>query len=152
MRSLMTWDGLIDVTVRAGGRVVRRDRFHNMIVDSGLAAMAAGIGGVGLAGGIRWIAVGTGTDTVVASDTKLGAETFRKRTTQQSPTGPQVITTLYLGPGDAVGQIEEIGWFTGAGATADPDTGVLLARVLYSHDKTALESVTITRTDTIARA
>ncbi len=140
------------VTVTECGRVTERSEFHNLITDAGLSALAGALGGIDLAGGITWIAVGDGTTTPSPGDTALANETFRKGFTAHNLTGPSMRTHLYLAPADAVGQISEIGWFTGPEASATANSGILLARVLYSHTKTALESVTIQRTDTLARA
>ena len=152
MLSRLAWEGLITVTVTERGRVTREDTFHNLITDAGLSALAGTLGGIDLAGGITWIAVGDGTTPPAPGDTKLANETFRKFHTSHTLTGPAMRTHLYLAPADAVGQISEIGWFTGPSASATKDSGVMLARVLYSHTKTALEAVTIQRTDTLARA
>lgn len=152
MLSRLAWEGLITVTVERAGEILRRDDFHNLITDAGLSALAGTLGGIDLAGGVTWIAVGSGTTPPTAGDTKLANETFRKFHTSHTLTGPSMRTHLYLAPADAVGQINEIGWFTGPSATSAKDSGIMLARVLYSHTKTSLESVTIQRTDTLARA
>lgn len=146
------WNGMVTVTVEQAGNVVHRNTFHNLITDAGLSALVGTLGGIDLAGGITWIAVGSGTAAPSPSDTALANETFRKAATAHSLTGAAMRTHLYLAPADAVGTISEIGWFTGPDASATAGSGILLARVLYSHTKTALESVTIQRTDTLARA
>lgn len=152
MLSRLEWEGLVTVTVTKHGRVTSTDTFHNLITDAGLSALAGTLGGIDLAGGVTWVAVGDGTTAPTPADTGLAHETFRKFYTSHTLTGPSMRTHLYLAPADAVGQINEIGWFTGPTASATSGSGIMLARVLYSHTKTALESVTIQRTDTLARA
>jgi hypothetical protein len=94
---------------------------------------------------IKYVAIGTSSTAPSASDTALGAETFRKAlTTDSSPGTGQGLFTLYLAPGDAVGTgIQEVGWFAGAGAGAGAGSGVLVARGLYAHSKTASESIQV---------
>ncbi len=96
---------------------------------------------------LLYVAVGTSNTTPTAADTKLGNEVFRKKTTSYTngASPGEVIAALYLTPTDAVGvDIEEVGVFGGSTATSHANTGVLLARGLYSHNpKTAVESLTL---------
>lgn len=123
-----------------------------MVTDAALAAVAKLIAGeMADALQITYVAVGTDDTPPTASDTKLGAELFRKPYTTQSRSTAVVDTILYLAPSEAVGHIKEVGWFAGD-ATAAADSGLLVARTLYDHDKTALESIQIDATDTIGSA
>jgi len=94
---------------------------------------------------IKYVAIGTSSTAPAAGQTALGAETFRKAlTTSGSPSAGVGLFTLYLAPGDAVGTgIQEVGWFAGIGATATPGSGVMVARGLYVHTKTAGESIQV---------
>lgn len=95
---------------------------------------------------ITYVALGTSSTAPAATDTRLGNETFRKRVTSYTngASNGEVIINLYLAPGDAVGTgIQEIGFFGGNGASGTVNSGVLLARGLYSHSKTNLESIQI---------
>ena len=94
---------------------------------------------------ISYAAIGTSSTTPTVSDTRLGAEIFRKKiTTYTNGTNAgEVIISLYLAPGEAIGvTIAEVGFF-GSNATGSANSGVLLARGLYSptHTKTNLESI-----------
>jgi hypothetical protein len=90
------------------------------------------------------------TPTPATSDTTLHNETFRKAVTVQSAGGAGVATTtLFLSPQDAVSVIAELGWFAGVSATSTPGSGAMVARVLYNHQHTNLESVQSVRTDTL---
>lgn len=95
---------------------------------------------------ITYAAIGTSSTAPTVNDTKLGAETFRKKVTTYTngtSTG-EVIISMYLAPGEAVGvTIAEVGFFGGT-ATGSVNSGTLLARGLYSpsHTKTNLESIT----------
>ncbi len=100
---------------------------------------------------IKYIAVGTGETAPTEDDTQLEAEVFRKAVTSQLSPGDGVLQTLvYLAPNDANAAIREVGWFAGATATAAANSGILVGRLLWSHDKDASESIQTTRTDTQA--
>lgn len=93
---------------------------------------------------IRYIALGTSNITPTAADTRLGNEIFRKAVTSYTNGTTGIIyVDLYIAPGDAVGvDIEEIAFFGGGTAMLTTNSGVMLARGLYSHpSKTNLESI-----------
>lgn len=100
---------------------------------------------------IRFVALGSGTATPAVTDTQLQAEQFRKVVTRQE-TGAvgELITTMFVAPFEANAfVINEIGWFAGPGATAAANSGILIARVLWTRAKNDRESVQIERRDTI---
>lgn len=93
---------------------------------------------------IKYVAVGTSGTAPSASDTQLGAEAFRKPMTASAngASAGEGVFTLSLSPQDTVGTvIAEVGWFAGASATGVANSGVLVARGLYSHTKTNNESI-----------
>lgn len=95
---------------------------------------------------IKYVAVGTSSTAPAATDTQLGAEVFRKALTSSSNGAPagEGVFTLYLSPQDVVGTaIAEVGWFAGSSASGTANSGVLIARGLYSHTKTNQESINI---------
>lgn len=148
----IAWKGLVRVEVR-GPRGLEVVEFANLITDAGLNYIRDLLDGA-ISGdtAIRYIALGDSSTLPAASDTKLGNEIFRKQITQQTTPGTgQLQTICYIAPYECAQQIEEIGWFAGPGATSAKDSGVLVARVLYSRNKTNLESLQITRTDTFGR-
>ncbi len=93
---------------------------------------------------VKYVALGTGSTTPALGDTKLVNEVFRKAVTSYTngATG-ELFINMYLAPGDSVGtDIEEVGFFGGATATSSANSGVLIARGLFSHNpKTNLESI-----------
>lgn len=101
---------------------------------------------------IKYLAWGSDDTANDPSQTTLISEFGRKQVTaQEDGDDGEVITTTYIAPSEGNDEtIEEIGWFAGASATSTPDSGILVARILYSRDKTDLESLEIERTDTIA--
>lgn len=96
---------------------------------------------------ITYIAIGSGTTAPSSGDTQLQTETFRKAVTTYTRGGTgELLVSLFLGPSDAVGyDIEEVGAYAGNAATATPNSGVLIARGLWSHpSKSGSESITLT--------
>lgn len=92
---------------------------------------------------ITYVAVGTSSTTPTVTDTQLGAEVFRKGISSITPgiAPGEVLFNMYLGPSDAVGvNIQEVGFFGGS-ATGTANSGTLIARGLYVHSKTGLESI-----------
>lgn len=143
------WLGTVHILATdSEGRIVRDDRLHNLITDDGRDLIAQGLR-VGGDCEIRYMAVGTGVGSAAVTDSALEAEVFRKQVTSQAAGSVigESLTTVYLAPQDANYPIEELGWFGGTAAGTAPDSGVLLARVLYSHNKQASESLVITRSD-----
>lgn len=93
---------------------------------------------------VTYVALGTSSTAPAATDTQLGAESYRKAVTSYSngASHGEIKVNMYLGPGDDVGDtIAEIGFFGGSTATSAANTGVLLAHGLYSHTKLSTESI-----------
>ena len=92
---------------------------------------------------ITYCAIGTSNASPLPGDTRLGNEVFRKAVTSYTngATG-EILVNMYLAPNDAVGVvIAEVGFFGGSTASSAANSGVLVARGLYSHTKTNLESI-----------
>lgn len=93
---------------------------------------------------ITYVALGTGTSTPTAAQTQLDNEVFRKAVTSYTngATG-EIFVSMYLGPTDAVNvDIEEVAFYGGNSATTALNSGVMLARGLWSHNsKTGVESI-----------
>lgn len=161
------WQGKVRITVlgappggdrprRSGGRVLDRVdildevELGNLITDAGRDLMALAMRDATALPEISWVALGDDATAPVVGDTALGNEVFRKlMTTQVAGATGVSVSTVYIAPGEANQQLEEIGWYAGT-ATSAPGSGTLIARVLYSRLKDALESIQIERTDTIS--
>jgi hypothetical protein len=144
------WRGVVRITVRRPGSRGKVSVIENTITDAGRNLLAAALWDGGALPEITYLAVGDDNTTPAISDTALGHERFRKVVTS-STAGVSVgeaINTIYLAPFDANFQIEELGFYAGA-ATTTPDSGTLVARVLYSKDKDNLEAIQVERTDTV---
>lgn len=123
-----------------------------MITDAGLNLIAQALRD-GTSIEIKYVALGAGNTPPSPSDTKLEDERFRKPVSRQLPLGTGGTQTIaYIAPHEANDfVIQEIGVFAGPDATDEPNTGVLIARALYSRQKTPLESLQITRDDVFGR-
>jgi len=102
---------------------------------------------------VTYVALGSGTTAPTAADTQLVTELFRKSVTSYSTgsTG-EVLVSVFVGPSDFVGgDIEEVGLFAGNSATNTPNSGILIARGLWSHpSKSSSESITFTLDATVS--
>ena len=152
MQSNYKWHTNVKVTVfDLDGNIKDVQEFHNLITTVGLGMFIDMLNGSIADGEIHYMGVGSDNTAPALTDTTLGTETFRKvYTTQAEVTTISLKTTVYIDPSEAIGAIEEIGWFAGAGDLSGADSGIMVSRVLYSRNKTALESMQVERTDSIA--
>ena len=154
MKSKWKLKSNVKITVRdLGGSILEVVEKHNLITTVGLGMIIDLLNGSISDGEIKYMAVGTDNTAPALANVALGTEVFRKIPTTQVEDGvTSLVTTVYLAPTEAVAAIEELGWFAGVGAGAGADSGVMVARVLYSRNKTNIESIKVTRTDTISEA
>jgi hypothetical protein len=137
------WKGLVRILIDGIEVAV----LENLVTDDGLDLLVSKLRG-GPAAKINYLAWGDDATAPDPADSALGNETGRVAvTSQEAGTTGRTITTTYLGPSDAVGQIKELGWFAGTAATSTPGSGVLLARTLYDHLKTNIEAIQVERID-----
>ena len=145
----LAWAGKVRIVVeQEGGHQIFE--LTNLVTDAGRNLVREALRGPADAG-IRFVALGTGTAAPAVTDTQLQAEQFRKAVTRQE-TGAvgELITTMFVAPFEANAFVtNEIGWFAGPGATATANSGVLIARVLWTRAKNDRESVQIERRDTL---
>jgi hypothetical protein len=148
---MLNWQGTLKIKAfDKDNNLIDETDLTNLITSAGKNLLAEALRESILDCEIKYVAIGSDNTTPNAADTTLGNETFRKAVTSQIAGGTGVtITNLYVAPEEAVGTIEEIGFFSGTFASATTDSGILFARVLYSRTKTAVESIQIERTDTI---
>lgn len=124
----------------------------NLITDAGLNMVRDALNNELPSIEIRYLAVGTSSATVSATQTQLTNEIFRTLFISSSkPTTGQLEKTAIILENEAVANIREIGIFAGATATSVANSGIMVSRVLYSRNKTNLESIQIVRRDTIQR-
>ena len=131
------------VKITKNGEVVRE--IPNTIVTAGKNELASLITGNGTAFG--YMAVGTGTTSVVAGDTTLETELDRNATTVSGGTATSntIEYETVWNAGDGTGSITEAGIFNAA------SSGDMLARTTFSAvNKSASDILTITWTVTIS--
>lgn len=126
---------------------------RNMIMDALLNSHANTLLGTAADVEIAYVAIGDSTTAVTAADTTLGNETSRYALTSAVLSAVGKIESVFtIQKTEGNGTIEEVGIFGGAAASATPDSGTLLARVLWHHVKTSSEELQIQRIDLIGRA
>jgi len=156
MKENSNWLGQWELIIEENGEVKEVvDLTHNLITDAGLNMFRDLLKGTITDGKIKYVALGNSATAPANDQTTLVAEQFRKIVTSQNVdpvTAGKLYTELYVADAEANAfKCEEIGWFAGVGATATVDTGIMIARILYSRQKASTESWTIRRTDTISR-
>lgn len=147
------WKGWADITIYGpDGSVLQHHHVGNEIKNVGLDMVRDLLSGAVASGQIRYLAWGSSADANSPGQTKLVAEFGRKAITTYSNGLTGILySTTYIGPTEATAhKVEELGWFAGVGATDDPDTGILVGRLLYSREKTALEAWQVVRSDILA--
>ncbi len=125
--------------------------FENTITDAGLQWFLDLWRGVETPG-FKYIALGTSDVATQYSQTQLGGEQIRKVIESFNPALPALESIVTFLDTEANFLIREIGLFAGAAATADPNTGILVARAVVNINKTAAGSLKIVREDRLGRA
>ena len=152
IRAHLGWQGLVDVSVYRDGQLVDRVEIRNLITNAGLNLLRDAMKGDVGDTQVKYLAWGDDATAPTTSDIALGNEEGRRQITSRTATSIGVLSqTTIIASTEGNNQIEELGFFAGVGATITTDSGVLLARVLYSHLKTNQESIQVDRTDTLAR-
>ncbi len=133
------------VLAKADGTVESVEK-HNMILNSGFDFICNVIGKPAQPSEMNYIAVGTGTTAVAATQTKLVAEIGRNAATYAHTAGTKVFTlTATFGTGEAIGAITE------AGVANAASGGIFLDRVTFPViNKETNDTLTITFTFTLS--
>jgi len=151
----LPWAGRVTIAIRYTDGSIEVHRAENVITNVGKNMFRDILQGAQTDGIVRWVALGSGTTVESNTQTTLVTEQFRKVVTKFSTSGlgaGQVQTISYIAPADAnTFTITEIGWFASPTATSTANSGIMIARILLgtSISKTSLQSITITRTDSI---
>lgn len=110
------------------GNEIRRRTEKNLVVTTGLQAIAAILIDELAQDCAVYLAMGTGSTAAAAGNTTLGTETNRKIVTTKTRSSGTVIYRFYFLTGEAVGDFTEWGVFLEA--TASADSGRLLNRLV----------------------
>lgn len=156
MKEKSNWLGQWELEISENGRIKEIVPLTpNLITNAGLNMFRDALKGDITDLQIKYVALGNDATSPAKEQTKLISEQFRKIVTTRNvdPITPgKLYTELYIADIEANAfKCEEIGWFAGAEATAASDSGIMIARILYSRQKADTESWTIRRTDTISR-
>lgn len=158
-KAITAWLGqweVISHDAKTGKELWREKIRPNLIMDDGLNMFRDALKGTVTDCKIKYVALGNDPAAPANEQAVLVAEQFRKVVTSQNVDPAAVgklYTELYIADVEANEfKTEEIGWFAGANASTTKDTGIMIARVLYSRQKSSTESWTIRRTDTMQRA
>lgn len=95
---------------------------------------------------IKYLAIGTGTNTASPTDTQLQTEVFRVQPTSRAITADYVQTIWVIPVQMGNFTYKEIGVFAG-NATATLNSGMLISRVNVNIEKTESMEVTFVRRD-----
>lgn len=153
MNETRGWLGKFDVFIKSeSGEWEYETTINNMVTDAGLNLLRECLRGTVTDAEVKYIAVGTSSTAVSAAQTQLVNEAFRKPVYSKSVVGTGLLQTIgILTETEAVINIQEVGIFAGSTASAATNSGIMISRILYSRNKTNLESIQFQRTDTIAR-
>ena len=149
------WRPIVNIKIIVrdlAGNILEQTDLRNTIVRDGRKMWRDMLKGDIADGQIKQFGLGDDDTAITDLDDGLGNEIFRKAFTATStPTDDSYQTICYIAPAEAVFFIKELGWFAGVGALASPNyhTGILVSRVLWSRNKTALESVEVVRLDSV---
>lgn len=88
--------------------------------------------------GLRYLAIGTGTNAPAITDTKLQTESKRKLLTECAQGDNFFYSSVFLLASECSIHITEGGLFGGAAASATADSGSLLCRFALDYDNSAL--------------
>lgn len=149
MESNIKLSGIVTVTVKdIAGNVIQQDTFRNKIPYSALNDIVNYRLGDSADGEIKYLAWGNDNTPPSNDNETLGNELGRKPVTKKVSGGNGVLgVQTFLSSQEANIQIEELGWFAG-NASEVANSGTLVARVLYSYEKTEQVTIQVDRTET----
>jgi len=148
----MRWDGKFIITSISNSKTETIE-INNMITNIGLNFLRDALKGDVTDAEFKYLAVGTSSITVSATNTQLFNEIFRTQFTSLTAGTDGVLnSTAIILDNEAVAQIEEVGIFAGSTASSSTNSGIMISRILYSRNKTNLESLQFNRVDTIGRS
>ena len=143
MIDILGHSGTYIITKKYKNGIIKRE-VKNAVTNSAISKMARMFLGENSDLEIKYLAVGNGNTPIDNNDTILDNEIFRTFYQIRTQSANNEVTIEFtITDAEAVGQWEELGIFVGSTATSTANTGVMLSRVLYSDEKTALEEITI---------
>lgn len=124
---------------------------NNLVCDRGRNVLAGRLNNeTTYTGIINYLAVGTGTNAPLSTDTQLQTELARTTVSSSSRTNSQVTLNFFYNSSTANGTITEVGAFIDGSASAN--SGQIWNHALFSPSitKTSAQTLTITLVSTIS--
>lgn len=146
MINTLRWSGSFEIFINGQQLAI----VQNRLTDAGLNAL---VGNLKTASDItiKYLALGDSDMPLSDSMTALGNERFRTPFYLQESGGTGIMKSYFsVLDAEANFHIKEVGIFIGNATTAK-DSGIMLSRILWSHDKLATEELQFVRTDKIMR-
>lgn len=128
--------------------IISINEYDNIVTNPLKNMVAARLAGGSGDTDITYCAVGTGSGTLIATNTTLWTENDRVILTTASATTNVISLIAFFGASDANATLAEMGYF-GQGATATTDSGEMCNHTEISETKTSNETITIESTFTI---
>ena len=147
------WQGIIKVKIKnlVTGEE-KKEILFNRLMNAALDEIIKPLYGEPANLELAYLALGTSNTPVNDTQEQLGNEIFRTQFQSVTRTGTgEVISLAIVLDVEAVGTIEEIGVFAGSEATGDPDTGLMVSRILWHKVKTSTEEIQFSRIDRVVR-
>lgn len=147
------WQGIVNIkAINKQTGDITEDIVYNQVTNAGLNALINSLDGINPDLEVKYVAVGDSNTPLSPAMTQLSNEIGRVLIDSGVSVGiGQFESNFSVLDNELVGQWREIAFFCGSTATADPNTGTMLSRILYSRDKSSLEEIQISRLDRLIR-
>jgi len=134
--------GTAIITKRRGDKIISVHKYTNLFCNLGKFSILDRMTGESDKGVITYLALGSDTTAPVASDIKLGTETFRKILSQRTRTGLILYSSTFLTSSEANTTFREMGLY-GDLASAVADSGTLYTHLAINETKVLGETITV---------
>ena len=134
--------GTAIITKRRGDKVISIHKYTNLFCLTGKHSILDSMIGESDKGVVTYLALGSDTTAPVATDIKLGTETFRKAITQRTRTGLIFYSSSFLISTEANGTFREMGLY-GDDASGSSDSGTLYTHLAINETKVLGETITV---------
>lgn len=132
------------------GKVISKKVYKNLLANAGMSEICKILGNLKSSNGINYGALGIGTSTPLASDTKLEDEGFRKEFGASSNDGNEIVISFYFNKTEAIGSWTEYGTFVNGNSSAD--SGYLFSHMLIDITKDSSNGLIINSTYALSDA
>ena len=134
--------GTATITKRRGKKIISVHKYTNLFCLAGKYSILDRMTGESSKGLVTYLALGSDTTSPLASDVKLGTETFRKAITQRTRTGLIFYSSTFLTSAEANATFREMGLF-GDDASSGADSGTMNTHLAINETKVLGETITV---------